>query len=92
MQVSLTPQLEKFVSAKVNSGRYTSAGEVVREALRVLEEQDRMRALRLADFHAAVQERLASLDQGEGMDGAEFFKSLEREEQRLKTASRRKRA
>jgi antitoxin ParD1/3/4 len=36
MTVSLTPELEKFVSAKVGSGRYNSASEVVREALRLL--------------------------------------------------------
>jgi antitoxin ParD1/3/4 len=44
MNVSLTPQLEKFVSAKVESGRYNSASEVVREALRLLEEHDSARA------------------------------------------------
>jgi antitoxin ParD1/3/4 len=36
MNVSLTPELEEFVSAKVGSGRYNSASEVVREALRLL--------------------------------------------------------
>jgi putative addiction module CopG family antidote len=36
MNVSLTPELEKFVSAMVDSGRYNSASEVVREALRLL--------------------------------------------------------
>ena len=40
MNVSLTPELEQFVSAKVQSGRYNSASEVVREALRLLEEHD----------------------------------------------------
>jgi antitoxin ParD1/3/4 len=38
MNVSLTPELEKFVGTKVESGRYNSASEVVREALRLLEE------------------------------------------------------
>lgn len=33
MNISLTPELEKFVNAKVKSGRYNSASEVVREAL-----------------------------------------------------------
>lgn len=40
MNVSLTPELETLISKKVESGRYTSASEVVREALRLLEEQD----------------------------------------------------
>jgi len=48
MNVSLTPELEKFVSAKVGSGRYNSASEVVREALRLLEERDSARAAQLA--------------------------------------------
>ena len=34
MNVSLTPELEKFVSAKVDSGRYNSSSDVVTEALR----------------------------------------------------------
>ena len=40
MNVSLTPELEKFVSAKVETGRYSSASEVVREALRLLCHRD----------------------------------------------------
>jgi len=43
MNVSLTPELDKFVAAKVDSGLYNSASEVVREALRLLEEHDRGR-------------------------------------------------
>lgn len=46
MNVSLTRELEKFVSAKVEGGRYNSASEVVREALRLLEEHDQNRAAR----------------------------------------------
>ncbi len=41
MNVSLTPELDQFVVTKVASGRYTSGSEVVREALRLLEERDR---------------------------------------------------
>ncbi len=40
MNVSLTPELEQFVHEKVKSGRYLSASEVVREALRLLEERE----------------------------------------------------
>ena len=68
MNVSLTPQLEKFVSAKVESGRYNSASEVVREALRLLEEHDSARAAQLAEFNEELGRRLAALDRGEVVD------------------------
>ena len=41
MNVSLTPQLEKMIRDKVESGRYNNASEVVREGLRLIEERDR---------------------------------------------------
>ncbi len=40
MNVSLTPELEAFVEAAVKSGRYGTASEAVREALRLLEERE----------------------------------------------------
>ena len=70
MNVSLTPELEKFVSAKVQTGRYNSASEVVREALRLLEEQDAARAAQLAEFNGELGRRLAALDRGETVDPA----------------------
>jgi antitoxin ParD1/3/4 len=65
MNVSLTPELDQFVAGKVESGRYTSASEVVREALRLLEEHDRARTAQMAAFNLELGERLASLDRGE---------------------------
>ena len=41
MNISLTPQLEKLVNDRVESGLYTSASEVIREALRLLDSRDR---------------------------------------------------
>jgi antitoxin ParD1/3/4 len=38
MNINLSPQLEEFVRQKVASGLYASASEVVREALRLMEE------------------------------------------------------
>lgn len=43
MNVSLTPELEKFVGAKVDSGLYNNASEVIREGLRLLKEHDEIR-------------------------------------------------
>ena len=64
MNVSLTPELEKFVTEKVDSGRYTSASEVVREALRLLEELDQARAVQLSTFNKELAARLGTLDAG----------------------------
>ena len=78
MNVSLTPELEKFVSAKVQSGRYNSASEVVREALRLLEEHDSARATQMAEFNQEIGRRLASLDRGEAIDPAAARARLQR--------------
>jgi antitoxin ParD1/3/4 len=64
VNVSLTPELEKFVTAKVEAGRYGSASEVVREGLRLLEEHDLNRAARVAGFDRELGRRLVSLDSG----------------------------
>ena len=85
MNVSLTPELEKFVSGKVQSGRYNSASEVVREALRLLEEHDSARAAQLGEFNEELARRLAALDRGETVDPAKTRARLQRKsEQRRK--------
>jgi antitoxin ParD1/3/4 len=81
MNVSLTPELEKFVSAKVESGRYNSASEVVREALRLLEENDAARAAQLARFNDELGRRLAVLDRGEAVEPALARARLQRKSQ-----------
>jgi putative addiction module CopG family antidote len=48
MNVSLSSELERFVRENVSSGRYISASEVVRDALRLLQENDRQRREREA--------------------------------------------
>ncbi len=60
MNVNLTPQLEELVRSKVASGLYTSASEVVREALRLMDEQDRLRAAKLELLRSDVRQGLAS--------------------------------
>ena len=45
MNVSITAELERFVADRVSSGRYGSASEVVRAALRLLEDQEAGRTL-----------------------------------------------
>ena len=40
MKISLSPDLERLIAEKVNSGRYHSADEVVREGLNLLQERE----------------------------------------------------
>jgi antitoxin ParD1/3/4 len=65
MNVSLTDELGEFVNAKVSSGRYTSASEVVREALRLMERHEQIEAAKLQWLREAYQAGLASGDAGE---------------------------
>jgi antitoxin ParD1/3/4 len=60
MNVNLTPQLEELVRAKVSSGLYTSASEVVREALRLMQEQDRLREVKLEELRREVRRGMDS--------------------------------
>jgi antitoxin ParD1/3/4 len=88
MNVSLTPELEKFVSDKVEAGRYNSASEVVREALRLLEEHDQNRAMRLGEFNRELGRRLASLDNSGNVKPADARARLKRKsEQRRKSGA-----
>lgn len=56
MNVSLTPELERYARSKVQSGRYNSASEVVREALRLHQERD----AKAEQIRAQIQEGLTS--------------------------------
>jgi antitoxin ParD1/3/4 len=67
MNVSLTPELESWVDERVRSGRYASASEVIREALRLLEEQELAKQKRLADVRQKIDHGLDQLNQGRGI-------------------------
>ena len=86
MNVSLTPELERRIAEKVESGLYTSASEVVRESLRLLfeaEEQKEQRRERLrADIHIGLEQ----LDRGQGIPGKQVLADLtDRLESRRRT-------
>ena len=65
MNVSLTPMLEELVQQKVATGLYNSASEVIREALRLLEERDELRKVRVAALRKEISVGLDQLDRGE---------------------------
>ena len=76
MNVSLTPELEQFVHGKVQSGRYLSASEVVREALRLLEERDRLREMRLDALRKNIAIGIEQSDRGDVFEGEAVIQEL----------------
>jgi antitoxin ParD1/3/4 len=80
MNISITPELEKFVKAEVKTGLYTSASEVVRAGLRRLKE-DKAQTPRFvvtskADLEAKLLEGVSELDRGKGLPGKQVFAEL----------------
>lgn len=65
MNISLTPQLETFVKQKVETGMYNSASEVMREALRLLEERDALQNARLEALKEDITQGIASVEKGD---------------------------
>ncbi|HET9679489.1 MAG TPA: type II toxin-antitoxin system ParD family antitoxin [Gammaproteobacteria bacterium] len=61
MNISLTSELESFVKTKVATGMYTSNSEVMREALRLMEERD---ALKLESLRHDINQGLSSIEKG----------------------------
>ena len=76
MNISLTPELERLVDEKVKTGRYASASEVVREGLRLLEEHDEAKQLRLAEVRQKIDRAIEQLDRGLGIPGPEARERL----------------
>lgn len=68
LNVSLTPQLEELVRQKVTSGRYNSASEVVREALRLMDTYEGVRASALAKLNADMEAGWQQVEQGKVSD------------------------
>lgn len=66
MNVSLTSKLESLIKHKVESGMYHSASEVIREALRLLEERDAVQAVKLEALRQDIKAGMESLDNGRG--------------------------
>ena len=76
MNVHLTPEFEQLVQAKVQSGHYNSASEVVREALRIMEQRDEVRSIQLQELRNRMDRALAGSARGEGTDGEEFMQGM----------------
>ena len=72
MNVHLTPELEQLVKSKLKSGRYNSASEVIREALRLLEQRDEVFTLRKEQMRKQIEEGWREAKRGDFVDGDVF--------------------
>lgn len=88
MEVTLTPELEDLIARQVDEGNYPSAGEVVRDALRLLRDQLDSRTRQLEALKREVALGIEDLDQGayEELDSG----SLEGLVESIKTAGRKR--
>jgi antitoxin ParD1/3/4 len=81
--INLTEHFDDFVERQVSSGRYSNASEIVREALRLLEEQEQERKTKSKALREAAKQGFGEIDQGSGivLKGKKaldrFFKDIE---------------
>jgi antitoxin ParD1/3/4 len=88
MNVSLTPELEKLVARKVESGLYRSASEVIREGLRLLKDRDRLGKLQFNEVRKKIQTGLAQLDDGQGIPGNQVYARMKQTSAELRKSKR----
>ena len=83
MNISLTPELEQFVQAKVESGLYNNASEVIREGLRLLKEHDEVRRR----WREQIERGWLQAQEGQLVNGPEAMSEIKR---RLKSRAKRR--
>jgi putative addiction module CopG family antidote len=76
MSITVPTDLEERIREKVESGDYSDPSEVIRAAMRLLEKRDR----ELQEIRASIQEGLAAIERGEGIElTPEVWEEIERE-------------
>src|SRR5258707_8564811 len=91
VNISLTPELDAFLQSRVKSGRYQTTSEVVREALRLLERDERERDQAFRQLKVKLQRGARQAKRGELLDGDEVFDELRKmiEERRRAKAAKK---
>ena len=74
--VTLPPELEAFIEERIASGRFATAGEAVREGLRLLEEREQEREAVLTELRQEIEVGVEQAKAGKLSDGRAFFEQL----------------
>ena len=91
VNISITPELDRFLQSRVESGRYQTTSEVVREALRLLERHEQERDEAFHQLKAKLERGAGQAERGELIDGDEVFDELRemiQERRRAKAVNR----
>ena len=76
MSISLTPDQERFVEIKLQSGKYRSTEEVLEIALRLLDEYDRSEAEWVEDVRAKIDAAIEASNHTAPVDGETFVNGI----------------
>jgi len=69
MNITLKPEQQKLIQARIESGKYSTVEEIITAALQLLEERDRKYENWIAETQPKVAMGIAELERGEGIDG-----------------------
>lgn len=83
MNISLTSELEQFVNAKVSSGMYTSASEVIRESLRLLLTYEDLQSQRIKQLNQVIEVGLEQLNVGNKVPAKDSYDKLKKKINRV---------
>ena len=88
MGMSLTPELQAIVQTQVSTGHYSSATDVIREALNLMIDRDAFESLRHDDTRLKISSGFASLLAGRSKDGESVFEEIDKEMDELDSLER----
>jgi antitoxin ParD1/3/4 len=78
VKITLHPDHEAFIRARIEAGECEDASEVIAVALDWLQHLERMREASLAGLRREIEVGIAQLDRGEGREADGVFERLRR--------------
>jgi antitoxin ParD1/3/4 len=87
--IALTPHFDQFVREKIESGRYQSASEVVRDSLRLMEQHERRQVL--AEVREKIRVGYEQVQRGETVDPDEVFAEIKAMSKAARAAAKKPR-
>lgn len=84
MDVVLSSELEKLITARIKTGEYHSASEVIREGLRLLEAEEELRLVKSRALKRDIAAGLEQLDRGEGIPAESVFAAMKKRNKSLR--------